>query len=55
MVGRLQMKIGARFSNKDAAKAHELVESIQSTGKVILNVKELIKTGDFFPVFSYGD
>lgn len=35
--GRLQMKIGARFSIKDAAKAHELVESRQSTGKVILN------------------
>jgi NADPH:quinone reductase len=36
--GRLQMKIGARFSLEDSAKAHQLVESRQSTGKVLLQL-----------------
>jgi len=36
--GRLQMKIGARYSLEEAAKAHELVESRQSIGKVLIDV-----------------
>lgn len=36
--GRLQMKIGACFSIEEAAKAHELVESRKSTGKVLLTL-----------------
>ncbi len=34
--GRLQMKISAQYSLEEAALAHELVESRQSTGKVLL-------------------
>ena len=37
--GDLQIKIGKRFSLQDAGKAHEWVESRQSTGKVLLNVQ----------------
>ena len=37
--GSLQIKIGKRFSLQDAGKAHEWVESRQSTGKVLLNVQ----------------
>ncbi|MFI8707270.1 zinc-binding alcohol dehydrogenase family protein [Bacillus sp. NPDC077411] len=37
--GNLQIKIGKRFSLEDAGKAHEWVESRQSTGKVLLNVQ----------------
>jgi len=36
--GRLQMKIGARYSLEEASNAHELIESRQSTGKVLLYV-----------------
>ncbi len=36
--GSLQIKIGRRFPLKEAAKAHEWVESRQSTGKVLLEV-----------------
>ncbi|RFU64969.1 quinone oxidoreductase family protein [Peribacillus glennii] len=36
--GRLQMKIGSRFPIEDAAKAHELMESRQSTGKILLTL-----------------
>jgi NADPH:quinone reductase len=38
--GRLQMNIGKHFALKDAAEAHEWVESRRSTGKVLLNVRE---------------
>lgn len=37
--GSLQIKIGKRFSLQDAGKAHEWVESRQSTGKVLLSVQ----------------
>ncbi|MEI4827954.1 quinone oxidoreductase [Bacillus sp. FJAT-53711] len=37
--GSLQLKIGKRFSLQDAGKAHEWVESRQSTGKVLLTVQ----------------
>ncbi|PFR21370.1 quinone oxidoreductase [Bacillus cereus] len=37
--GRLQIKVGKRFSLQDAGKAHEWVESRQSTGKIILDMK----------------
>ncbi|WP_025844765.1 quinone oxidoreductase family protein [Paenibacillus ehimensis] len=37
--GRLTIKIGARFPLAEAAKAHEWVESRQSTGKVLLDVR----------------
>jgi NADPH:quinone reductase len=36
--GRLSIKIGHQFELKDAKRAHELVESRQSTGKVLLKV-----------------
>ncbi|HKB89745.1 MAG TPA: NADPH:quinone oxidoreductase family protein [Opitutaceae bacterium] len=36
--GKIKVLIGARFPLKDAAKAHELVESRHSTGKVLLDV-----------------
>ncbi|OLN23039.1 quinone oxidoreductase [Domibacillus antri] len=38
--GRLKMKIGERFSLEEAAKAHEWVESRQSTGKILLELKK---------------
>ena len=38
--GRLQMKIGARYSLEEAAKAHELIESRKSVGKVLIDVKQ---------------
>ncbi len=38
--GRLHMKIGKRFSLDEAQAAHQLVESRQSTGKVLLQVRE---------------
>ncbi|MFC0272663.1 zinc-binding alcohol dehydrogenase family protein [Metabacillus herbersteinensis] len=37
--GKLNMKIGKRFSLEEAAKAHEWVESRQSTGKVLLDLR----------------
>ncbi|MGC5327526.1 quinone oxidoreductase family protein [Brevibacillus sp. SYSU BS000544] len=37
--GSLQIRIGKRFSLQDAAKAHDWVESRQSTGKVLLDVR----------------
>ncbi|PEA55435.1 quinone oxidoreductase [Bacillus pseudomycoides] len=37
--GSLQINIGKRFSLQDAGKAHEWVESRQSTGKVLLNIQ----------------
>lgn len=37
--GRLRIKIGRRFPLEEAAKAHEWVESRQSTGKVLLEVR----------------
>ncbi|MBD8497229.1 quinone oxidoreductase family protein [Paenibacillus arenosi] len=37
--GRLDINIGSRFSLQDAALAHELVESRNSTGKVLLVVE----------------
>jgi NADPH:quinone reductase len=37
--GRLRIKIGSRFPLEEAAKAHEWVESRQSTGKVLLDVR----------------
>ncbi|MGG2065924.1 quinone oxidoreductase family protein [Bacillus sp. S14(2024)] len=37
--GNLQIKVGKHFFLQDAGKAHEWVESRQSTGKVILNVQ----------------
>ncbi|OMP66468.1 quinone oxidoreductase family protein [Domibacillus epiphyticus] len=36
--GRLEMKIGKRFSLGESAKAHQWVESRKSTGKVLLDV-----------------
>ncbi|MBP1935051.1 quinone oxidoreductase family protein [Ammoniphilus resinae] len=36
--GRLQIKIGKRFTLEEAAQAQEWVESRQSTGKVVLDV-----------------
>ncbi|QQE74741.1 zinc-binding dehydrogenase [Brevibacillus composti] len=38
--GRLKMKIGKHFPLAEAAKAHDWVESRQSTGKVLLDVRE---------------
>ncbi|UOF88957.1 NADPH:quinone oxidoreductase family protein [Fodinisporobacter ferrooxydans] len=38
--GRLKMKIGKQFSLEEAAEAHQWVESRQSIGKVLLNVKK---------------
>ena len=37
--GRLKIKVGRRFALAEAAKAHEWVESRQSTGKVLLDVR----------------
>lgn len=37
--GRLKMNIGHRFQLEEAAAAHRLVESRQSTGKVLLHVR----------------
>ncbi|MDR7317072.1 NADPH:quinone oxidoreductase family protein [Brevibacillus nitrificans] len=37
--GRLQIRIGKRFSLEEAADAHAWVESRQSTGKVLLDVR----------------
>lgn len=37
--GRLQIKIGRRFPLEEAANAHKWVESRQSTGKVLLDVR----------------
>ncbi|RYL93091.1 NAD(P)H-quinone oxidoreductase [Sporolactobacillus sp. THM7-4] len=37
--GQLKMKIGSRFPLKDASKAHEWMESRQSTGKILLDVQ----------------
>ncbi|WP_020060918.1 quinone oxidoreductase family protein [Bacillus sp. 123MFChir2] len=37
--GRLQIKIGKRFSLQDARKAHEWIEGRQSTGKILLLVQ----------------
>ncbi|PEI88420.1 quinone oxidoreductase [Bacillus pseudomycoides] len=37
--GSLQIAIGKRFTLQDAGKAHEWIESRQSTGKIILTVK----------------
>lgn len=37
---RLKIKIGKRFSLEAAVKAHEWVESRQSTGKVLLDVRK---------------
>ncbi len=37
--GRLKMKIGRRFSLEEASQAHQWVESRQSTGKVLLDVR----------------
>ncbi|MDQ0219546.1 quinone oxidoreductase [Peribacillus cavernae] len=39
--GRLNMKIGKRFSLEDAASAHQWVESRQSIGKVLLKVSDV--------------
>lgn len=38
--GRLSIKIGRRFALEDAASAHAWVESRQSTGKVLLDVRK---------------
>ncbi|MFD0695662.1 zinc-binding alcohol dehydrogenase family protein [Paenibacillus sp. GCM10027628] len=38
--GQLKMNIGKQFALKDAAQAHEWVESRQSTGKVLMNVRQ---------------
>ncbi|MFY0545972.1 quinone oxidoreductase family protein [Brevibacillus sp. H7] len=38
--GRLQIKISRRFALEEAAQAHEWVESRQSTGKVLLDVRK---------------
>ncbi|MDM5188404.1 quinone oxidoreductase [Bacillus sp. DX4.1] len=37
--GSLQIEVGKRFSLQDAGKAHEWVESRQSTGKIILDIQ----------------
>ncbi|KEK25052.1 quinone oxidoreductase family protein [Bacillus gaemokensis] len=37
--GSLQIEVGKRFTLQDAGKAHKWVESRQSTGKIILDVK----------------
>ncbi|WP_078428081.1 quinone oxidoreductase family protein [Alkalihalobacterium alkalinitrilicum] len=36
---QLTMKIGHRFSLKDAAKAHELIESRKSIGKILIDLR----------------
>lgn len=36
--GRLKMKIGRHYALEEAAKAHEWMESRQSTGKIVLDV-----------------
>ena len=38
--GRLDIKIGKRFRIEDVAEAHRLVESRQSTGKVLLEINK---------------
>ncbi|MED3933401.1 quinone oxidoreductase [Priestia megaterium] len=39
--GLLDIKVGKRFSIEEAAEAHRLVESRQSTGKVLLKINKL--------------